>query len=172
MIKVVGSAPCGAIQVTADPWLPLTVTWQLAARSGLLNLYVRGTSGGYVEMRIDERTGALAELVVIEAPPDKPLRCPVPSSPVATETVLLDREMWEWRVTADYTEPAKRDTSITQELSWSVSNDTISLLFGESPASQVVGSDDATVAFSDSGELVCIAVRKPDVELPPGYPVD
>lgn len=171
MIRVVDSAPCGPIQVTADPWIPLTVKWQLAARSGILNLYIRGTDGGYVEMRVDEGTGALVELVVIDAPPDSSSRCSVPSDSVTAGTVVLDREIWEWRVTPDYVEPAKRDSTIIQPISWSLLGETISLMFNGSKASRFVGSNDAAAGISESDELVCITVKRPDVELPLGYPV-
>lgn len=170
MIKVVGHSPCAAAQIQADPWIPLMVNWQLEGRSGLLNLYIQGNDGGYVEMRVDERSGALVELVVIEAPPEAAQRFPVPEDSKNLGTVVLDREMWEWRVTPDYAEPAKRDVSILQHLAWSTQGDNVFLQFGDSQASWFVGSGDTKFAISESGELVCMAVRRPEVELPPDYP--
>jgi hypothetical protein len=170
VIKVVGQASCDASNVEADPWIPLTVTWQLERGSGLLSLYVRGTSGGYLEMRVDESSRALVELVVIESPPEAVSHCSVPDDLTVLGTVVLDRDIWQWRVTPDYTEPAKRDASMQQELSWSVQGDKISLLFATSQPSWFVGAGDAQFGISESGELVCMAVRKPDVELPLGYP--
>lgn len=171
MIRVVDCAPCGPIEVTADPGIPLSVKWQLAVRSGILNLYIRGIDGGYVEMRVDESTGALVELVVIQAPPDGPSRCSIPSDLPTSETVVLNREIWEWHVTPDYIEPARRDASVSQKLSWSVLDNTVSLLFGESEVSRLIGSPDAVVGISKSRELACMTVRLPNVELPQGYPV-
>jgi hypothetical protein len=170
LIKIVGQVSCDTSDVQADPWIPLTVTWQLERGSGLLNLYVRGTSGGYLEMRVDESTRALVELVVIESPPETVSHCSVPDGLTTLGTVVLDRDIWQWRVTPDYTEPAKRDSSVLQELSWSVQGDTISLLFASSQPTLFVGAGDAQLGISESGELVCMVVRKPDVELPAGYP--
>jgi hypothetical protein len=146
------------------------VNWQLEGRSGFLNLYIRGTDGGYVEMRVDERTGALAELVVIESPPGTARRCSVPGGSKSVGTLVLDREMWQWRVTPDYVEPVKRDVSIPQRLAWLVEDDMVSLQFGEPQASSFVSSGDAEFGISESGELVCMAVRTPDVAVPPDYP--
>jgi hypothetical protein len=170
VIKVVGQASCDASNVEADPWIPLTVTWQVERESGLLSLYVRGTSGGYVEMRVDESSRALVELVVIESPPEAVSNCSVPDDLTVLGTVVLDRDIWQWRVTPDYTEPAKRDASTLQDLSWSVQGDKISLRFATSQPSWFVGAGDVQFGISESGELVCMAVRKPDVELPLGYP--
>lgn len=170
VIKIVGQASCDASDVQADPWIPLTVTWRLERGSGLLNLYVRGTNGGYLEMRVDESTRALVELVVIEAPPEMASHCSSARDLPALGTVVIDRDIWEWRVTPDYTEPAKRDASMRQELSWSVQGDKISLLFATSQPTWFVCAGDAQFGISESGELVCMAVRKPDVELPLGYP--
>lgn len=170
MIKVVGHSPCTATQIQADPWIPLMVNWQLEGRSGLLSLYIQGTGGGYVEMRVDERTGALAELVVIESPPGTARRCSVPEGPKPTGTLVLDREMWQWRVTPDYVEPAKRDVSISQHLAWLVEGDTVSLQFGAPQASSFVSSGDVEFGISEYGELVCVAVRRPDVAVPADYP--
>jgi hypothetical protein len=39
-----------------------------------------------------------------------------------------------------------------------------------SQASWFVSSGDAEFGISESGELVCVGVRRPDVTLPPDYP--
>lgn len=170
MIKVAGHAPCEVADIQADPWIPLTVRWRFAEHAGLLNLYVSGADGGYVEMAIDERSGALVRLVVIEAPPETARHRAVPHGSITPGTVILDREMWQWRTTPDYKEPARRDASIHQDLSWSLQDDSISLLFSSSQPSWLIGSRDAEFAISASGELVRVTVKKPEVELPPGYP--
>jgi hypothetical protein len=132
VIKVVGSEPCESIHVEADPWIPLKVSWQLEVPTGLLNLYVRGVNGGYVEIRVDARTGAIVEVVVIEIPPDSSVRYSMPSDPSEVGVPTLDREIWERRVTPDYNEPANRDASIEQELSYSTSESSVARLFAES----------------------------------------
>ena len=170
MIRVIGHASCGATQVQADPWIPLTVNWQFEERSGLLNLYVRGANGGYVEMRVDECTGALLELVVIEAPPERVQHCSPSNISTISGTVVLDREMWQWRVTPDYVEPTTRDVSMLQDLSWSVQEDKILLLFSKARPTWLAGSNEAEFGISEAGELVCMAVSRPNIELPPGYP--
>jgi len=78
--------------------------------------------------------------------------------------------MWQWRVTPDYVEPAKRDVSISQHLAWLVEGDTVSLQFGAPQASSFVSSGDVEFGISEYGELVCVAVRRPDVAVPADYP--
>jgi hypothetical protein len=171
VIRVVGAVAYDSVHVEADPWIPLKVSWQLTMRTGLLNLYVRGSDGGYVEIRVDSQTGALAELVVIDDPPECPVPCSPPAAPLETGVPTLDRAMWEWRTTPDYTEPVSRDISIEQRLFYSTSESLVALRFADTEVARSLGSEDAQVGVSVDGELVCIVVKKPNVGMPAGYPV-
>jgi hypothetical protein len=52
MLKVLGSAECPGATASADPWIPLTVSWQVNLRGGPLYLYVAGDDGGYIELKL------------------------------------------------------------------------------------------------------------------------
>jgi hypothetical protein len=52
----------------------------------------------------------------------------------------------------------------------SAEDDLVSLQFGAPQASNLVSSGDVEFGISESGELVCVAVRRPDVAVPADYP--
>ncbi|WP_258905422.1 hypothetical protein [Actinokineospora sp. UTMC 2448] len=68
MLKVDGMAPCGGSTVEVDPWVPLKVSWHVNRDVQPLYLFVAGTSGGYLELKVHPESGAFSSLTVIDLP--------------------------------------------------------------------------------------------------------
>jgi hypothetical protein len=170
VIKVVGSASAEGAQVSADPWIPLMVYWGTAAAMGHLDLYIDGSDGGYVELRVDAVTGALTELVVLESPPHRGAEYLAGEVSTQTGVPTIDLAMWEWRVTPDYEEPARKDARVKQRLSRWESASVVALQFSDDPPDHLLSAGDVRIGVSSSGELVCLIAEKPGVVVPPDYP--
>ncbi|GIF69375.1 hypothetical protein Ais01nite_74100 [Asanoa ishikariensis] len=163
MFKVLNGVACPGATASADPWIPLTVSWAVSLRGGPLYLYVRGDDGGYVELKVDPDSGALYALVIVDLPQhvdrsvkDAPTK-PDPLSPV------FDLGLWEWKNTPDYKESAKRDTDATSTLAYSTPGNLFALWFSGSPVSSYLECGAVRVGVSDVDELVGIVVNRPPV---------
>jgi hypothetical protein len=166
MFKVLDGLECPRATTSADPWIPLAVSWQVSLRGGPLYLYISGHEGGYVELKVDPDSGALYALVIVDLPPvieravDEALIVPGSRSPV------FDVDLWEWKVTPDYKEPAERGLDATSVLGYSTPGDLFALWFSESAVSRYFECGEARVGVSDVDELVSIVVRQPPVVKP------
>jgi hypothetical protein len=166
MFKVLDGVGCPGASASADPWVPLSVLWQISLRGGPLYCYVTGDDGGYVELKIDPDSGALCALIVIDLPPlvDRPIGEariePGSLSPV------FDLELWEWKTTPDYKEPAKHDIDKVGTLARSTSGEFFVLWFAHCPVDRYLECGEARVGVSSDGELVNIVVRQPPVIRP------
>jgi hypothetical protein len=101
MLTVTGRIDCPSATASSDPWIPLNVKWQVPL-GGTLNLYITGSDGGYVELRVDLDAAPLHAMVVIDLPPKIEREIPtLPTESIHT-TVVLDLDLWEWKVTPDY----------------------------------------------------------------------
>ncbi|MEU7531753.1 hypothetical protein AB0A74_38880 [Saccharothrix sp. NPDC042600] len=166
MFKVLKSVECSVATASADPWIPLTVSWQLRLRGRPLYLCVTGDDGGYVELKVDPDSGALYALVLVDLPPltDRP----VEHAPVERESLspVFDLDLWEWKITPDYKEPAKFDVDATSSLAYSTVGDLSALWFSCSPVGRYLECGEVRVGVSDIDELVSIVVRRPPVIKP------
>lgn len=168
VIRATGLVSCTAAVAEADPWIPLKVSWPVERHGGALNLYLRGAGGGYVELRSDEVSGALTELVVIDTPPDGD-RTPDTSAPEAADrTVVLDAEMWEWKVTPDYREPARRDTTMTTDLTLAVAGGQTTVWFGTAEPVRFAIAGTVRAGLTAQDELICVSVPTPEA-VDPGF---
>ncbi len=69
MIEVIGERECRESVVETDPWIPMKITWLPRATGQPMYLRISGIRGGEVELKIDPATGALVQMIVINAPP-------------------------------------------------------------------------------------------------------
>lgn len=145
MIKVVGMAACMDSTVEVDPWVPLDVTWHPRPKGPLLYLRVSGNRGGEIEFKVDQRTGRLVELVIIDSPPTiKAVARTVVPGWSLNQVPIIDRSLWEWRENPDYAETKNAVATMTESLG----------LIGGSGATTLVVCDAETASY-----LECKGVR-------------
>lgn len=139
MIKVVGVAECIDSTVEVDPWIPLDVTWHPRPEGPLLYLRVSGSGGGEVEFKVDQRTGRLVELVIIDSPPEfKDMMPAVIPGESSCNSPIIDRSLWEWRENADYERLKSSVARIVEPLAFVGGADIATLIIcGEEAASYV-----------------------------------
>jgi hypothetical protein len=157
MITVVGELPCAGVTVESDPYLPLTVTWQVPHAGQPLYLRLSGTGGGELEFKVDPVSGVLLEAIVIESPPEPPDRAappdPEPSPGVAA---VCDRRAWFGGEPADPHAPARRVVSERRDLSMGTTGERTLVLLSRRPAVRHLRCGTAGVGVDDAGELVCL----------------
>lgn len=166
MIAVVGSIECAGSTVSADPWIPLKISWEIALEGQPLYLFVSGDSGGYVELKIDPNSGALYGLVLLESPPQTPRSISQAVKSTNHRVPLVDLDLWDWRVTPDYREPTGRDAEMTCQLGQSAFNDALRIWFSSEPVLELLRCQDATVGIGAHGDLVVVEVPQPAVVHP------
>lgn len=162
-VRVTGLVSSPAAVAEADPWIPLKVSWPVERRGGGLSVYVHGVDGGYVELRSDEVSGALTGLVVVDAPPAGARSFEAGAPETADTAVILDAELWEWRVTPDYREPARRDTTVMADLSLTVADGHTTMWFGSAAVARFAVAGPVRVGLSAQDELICVSTPTPDV---------
>lgn len=165
MVKVLASAGCYGATASADPWVPLTVSWQVDMRGGPLYLYINGQDGGYVELNVDPDTGSLCDLVVVDLPPVVD-RVPEAAPTDRALTPVLDLDLWEWKITPDYKEPGRRDIDAVSLLAHSMPGELFALWFSDLPVGRYLVCGEARVGISVSGDLVSVVVPRPPVVKP------
>lgn len=166
MLRVLGQIECLGATASADPWIPLTVTWQVGLRGGPLYLYVTGQEGGYVELKIDPDSGGLYALVIVDLPPQIERNVGHARVETGLNTPVFDLGLWEWKVTPDYKEPVKHDIDVTSALGYSTPDDSFALWFSYSEVSHYLATGDVRVGVSLDGGLVTIVVPRPPVVEP------
>ena len=166
MFKVLGGAECPGATASADPWIPLTVSWQVSLLGGPLYLYVTGSDGGYVELKVDPNSGALYALVIVDLPPLIDRTVESGPSEAGSLSPVFDLGLWEWKVTPDYKEPAKPDIDATIPLSYSTPGDLFALWFSGASTGRYLACGDARAGLSRRDELVNIVVPKPPIIRP------
>lgn len=170
MIKIVGAEGCEGVSYEADPYIPLTVSWHVRTGGGLLSLYVRGQSHGYIALWVDPDTLGLCKLVVIDLPPSTDRSIGPATRRSDGLSPVLDRAHWKWKVTPDYTEPLVRNADTTERLHHSKSHDTFVIWFSDVPSVRYLACGRALVGVSADDEMVCVSVPTPPVVEPEGYP--
>lgn len=166
MFKVLAGAECPGATASADPWIPLTVSWQVSLRGGPLYLYVTGHEGGFVELKVDPDSGALHALVIVDLPPAINRSVDNALAEAGSRSPVFDLDMWEWKITPDYKEPSKRDIDLTSPLAYSAPDDLFALWFSDSHVTHYLECGEARVGISGVSELVSIVVRRPPVIKP------
>ncbi|WP_415646260.1 hypothetical protein [Stackebrandtia soli] len=166
MLQILGDVECSGAIAEADPWIPLTVLWQISWRGGPLYLSIHGDDGGYVALKVDPDSGALYSLVVSGLPPesDRPID-DAPTVPGSWSPVF-DVNMWEWKVTPDYREPSQFHIDATSPLYHSAPGDLLAVWFSDSPVSRYLACGEVRVGVSSIDELVSVVVRRPPVTMP------
>ena len=166
MFKVLGGVECPGATASADPWIPLIVSWQVSLLGGPLYLYVTGNDGGYVELKVDPNSGALYALVIVDLPPMTDRTVEIGPLEAGSLSPIFDLGLWEWKVTPDYKEPAKCDIDATSPLNYSTPGDLFALWFSDVPIGRYLACGDARVGVSPSDELVNIVVPRPPIIKP------
>lgn len=161
MLKVLNSVKCSGATSSADPWIPLTVSWQVDLRGGPLYLFLTGRHGGFVELKVDPDSGALYALVIVDLPPVVDRRVESAQVEPGSLVPVFDLNLWEWKVTPDYREPSRRDIDVNSELAYSMTEDLLVLWFSESAVREYFACGDIRVGIAASGELVSVVVPRP-----------
>jgi hypothetical protein len=161
MITVVGELPCAGVTVESDPYIPLTVTWQVARAGQPLYLRLSGTGGGELEFKVDPVSGALLEAIVIESPPASaaPVDPPPAESPPGV-TAVCDRRAWFDDDPADPHAPARRVLSEQRELRRGTIGERAVVLLSGRPAARHLRCGPAGVGVAGDGELVSLWVAE------------
>ena len=166
MLKVLAGAACLGATVSADPWVPLTISWHLSMQGGPLRLYLTGDEGGYVELNVSPDSGALSRLVLVNVPPTTDRIFEVPGGAAEQLSPVLDLGLWEWKVTPDYREPASRDAELSSTLTYSKRSDEFTLWFSGSPVVRIITCGKVCVGVSQDNEMVAIRVPTPEIVEP------
>ena len=169
-IKILASAASRAAQVVVDPWVPLSVVWDVAPEVSPLYLFVRDPDHGYVELKVHPESGALVGMVVIDSPlPDESARLlGGATAPKGSETAVLDLQLWPWKETPDYREPVRRDIDVLCPLSVTTSADQMTIWFSDRPVARILKAGPVEVGVSAEDELVAIMASEPAIVAEPG----
>ena len=76
-------------------------------------------------------------------------------------TPIIDRDMWPWKVTPDYREPAKRNLDMTLPLASSVHDDRLTVWIGDGQPEVNLTTEDVHVTIGRDGALLAISVPWP-----------
>ncbi|GAB3661202.1 hypothetical protein GCM10028833_41200 [Glycomyces tarimensis] len=158
MLRVLGKASCSGVEATGDRWVPLAVYWGVNLRDGPLYLFVTGREGGYIELKVDPNSGALYGLVIINLPPRSERAVEATGIEPESGVPVFDLELWDWKVTPDYREPAGRDAEMDSRLWYSTPSGHFALWFSSSAVRQYLTAGDVSVGVSSNEDLVCIVV--------------
>ena len=160
MIKVVGMAECIDSTVEVDPWVPLDVTWYPRPKGPLLYLRVSGNRGGEIEFKVDQRTGRLVELVIIDSPPtiNAVVRTTVPGQSL-NQVPIVDRSLWEWRENPDYTEPKNSVAAMTESLGLIGGPGVTTLVVCDAETASYLECQGVRVGISDGGFITEISAE-------------
>lgn len=159
-IKVVSSVPSPPAVATVDPWIPLSVVWEIDPFVSPLYLFVHDPEQGYVELKIHPQSGALVGIVLIDLPRTADAEPATDDAAAArdSESPVLDLTLWSWKETPDYREPTRRDIDVEAALSLSSAEDMMSIWFEAKPVARFLQAGNARVGVSRDDELVVITV--------------
>ena len=157
MITVVGELPCAGVTVESDPYIPLTVSWQVARAGQPLYLRLSGTDGGELEFKVDPVSGALREAIVIESPPASSAPVDPPAiGPAPGVTAVCDRRAWFDGDPADPHAPARRVLSEQRQLRMRTTGERAVVLLSGRPAARHLRCGPAGIGVAGDGELVSL----------------
>ncbi|MFC8190475.1 hypothetical protein ACFUMH_02295 [Cellulomonas sp. NPDC057328] len=156
-IHVVGVEDCSTVLVRSDPWVPLTVVWSGAESSAELVLYLRDPHEGYVKVNVDADSGALRRLVLIHMPAFVDHQ---QQSVALREDLVpaLDRHMWPWKETPDYSEPVHSYIDVRMRLTYSITDGRFVLWLGESELVEWLQVGPVRLGLSGAGGLMSVDV--------------
>lgn len=80
---------------------------------------------------------------------------------VGSLTPAFDLDLWEWKVTPDYKEPAKNWAKATCALSYSTPDNVFALWFSDASVRRYFRCGDVSVGTSRDDGLVNIVVHEP-----------
>lgn len=161
MLKVSGEIWCGGATVTEDPYIPLALTWDVPAPSGVLYAFLEGGSGGYVELKFSRSNLALHELIVVDSPPEGQRGDPRADVPVHRDSVpCVHPSTWRWRETPDYREIEEESADEACEfLAVSRSPSHYTLRFSQDPPIKRLSSGAVAVGVSSEGAICDVSVN-------------
>jgi hypothetical protein len=169
-IRIVASAPSPAAKVAVDPWIPLSVVWDVEPNVSPLYLFVRDPDQGYVQFKVHPESGALVGAVVIDLPrTDESARLLRGATTAqGSETAVLDLEIWPWKENPDYRDPVRPDIDVVCPLSVTTSSDQLTIWFSNLPVACVLKAGPVEVGVSTEGELVAVMASGLAVAAEPG----
>ncbi|WTO35030.1 hypothetical protein OG399_33720 [Streptomyces achromogenes] len=161
MIKTIGTAACTAVAVESDPYIPLTISWSSENKRQPLYWRITGKAGGELEIKVDAQSGAIRELVIIEAPP-KAIGADTPDSREAEAGIpVFNRSPWGISTNPDYSEFKAGVVTSTEDLSFSMENGTIKLAFSTKRAVRALVCDNVQIYLAGDGSLSAVVVQSP-----------
>ncbi len=168
MIKIVSAVPCSPARATVDPWVPLTIEWNIPLNGGALYLFARDPDDGYVEFKLDPDSGALVGMTVIDSPRETTRAIVRSTDTSVSESPVVDLEFWPRTETPDYTEPKTNDFDLEVTLSQTATDGAIAVWFSDQPVARLVVSGDVSVGVAATGELVVVTAFVEGVLQPNG----
>ncbi|MDO5082437.1 MAG: hypothetical protein Q4D89_03410 [Arachnia propionica] len=160
-VRTVGVAASTGTVIETDRWVPLMMEWDCVISDAPLYLFIRDPADGFVELKIDPDTGALIGFVIIDLPQKDDRGRTLHGVPTKVGTPVVDRDMWPWKVTPDYREPAKRNVDMTLPLASSVDDDHLTVWIGEGQPEVNLTTGDVAVTIGRDGALLAISVPWP-----------
>ena len=154
------TASTGAV-IETDWWVPLMLEWHCIISDAPLNLFIKDPMYGFVELKIDPDTGALIGFVIIDLPHEDAQGRTLHGVHSEAGAPIVDRDMWPWKVTPDYREPAKRNLDMTLPLASSVHDDRLTVWIGDGQPEVNLTTEDVHVTIGRDGALLAISVPWP-----------
>lgn len=161
MITTIGVAASTGTVLATDRWVPLMLEWDCIISDTPLYLFIKDPTHGFVELKIDRDTGALIGFVIIDLPHEDGQGRTLHAVPSKPGSPIIDRDLWPWKVTPDYREPANRDLDMTLPLASSVHDDRLTVWIGDGQPEVNLTTEDVTVTIGHDGTLLAIAVPWP-----------
>lgn len=161
VVSVTGVVEASGASSETDPWIPLSVKWDVLRADGPLYLLLKDPVDGFVELKIDPESGALVGFVVIDLPRADEWRRSPGELPLRAGTAAVAREMWRWKVTPDYREPAERHREMTCPLRTSLSEQRLTVWFGDGVPAAYLASGEVLVTVSEACSLLAITAPWP-----------
>lgn len=155
-IRTIGEWEFDAVHIESDYYIPFKVTWWPKSRALPLVMMIKGSNGGYVELKVDPDTGALLAVIAVTSPPV------LTEDPRPTRKVGDVRQGKGARLSIA---PWPQDVPThgwnvlhveSQELAMYRAGDVTVLRFSQEPVATWLGNRHVVVGVSKNGSLVTV----------------
>lgn len=156
-LKVTGETYCESSQFDSDAYIPFSAVWRVGGTETPLYWRASGHHGGEVEVKIDPKTRALREVIVLEPPP--PSSAKEPRNKVSMRenfTAIVDISPWGLYETPDYSRPAQRIAETVEDMFFGPVEGGFRLELSQEDAAKALRCGPLLVEVSGSGSLVAV----------------
>lgn len=156
-LRVIDETHCESSHFESDAYIPFSAAWKVGGTEIPLYWRASGRHGGEIEVKIDPKTKALREVIVLEPPP--PLTAKEPHNKVSileNFTAIVDISPWGLYETPDYSRPAQRIAETVEEMFFGPVEGGFRLEFSQEDANKALKCGPLLVEVSESGSLVAV----------------